>query len=120
LLPDRPRDGDDGGEGATLPPCFRLTAGNPYLVGFDDLAAFVGTRKVNAIKAWLARNRIQYMTDHKHRPITTVSAINRGLTDRREGAGRLTDGVYLGPPRKLSPADALFLASLKEAGRKGR
>lgn len=86
---------------AQLQPRAAALGSSSFLVNYDDLAAFVGTRKVLALKAWLARNRIQWMADHKRRPITTVSAINRGLTNRRIGAD-VTQGVrmQIDPMRK--------------------
>lgn len=49
------------------------------LLSFDELAEKVGTRKVLAIKAWCARNRVKWLPDYKGRPITTLAALDRSL-----------------------------------------
>jgi len=60
------------------------------LVSFDQLAQKVGTRKVNAIKAWCARNRIHWMPDaqgpaHDHAVSHRPRVLSRhGCSERTE------------------------------------
>jgi len=48
-------------------------------IDFDMLASYVKTRKVTAVAAWCARNRVLTFRDAKGRPCTTVEALNRAL-----------------------------------------
>src|SRR5581483_7939332 len=53
-------------------------------VDFDALASFVKTRKVGAVAAWCARNRVLTFRDAKGRPCTTVEALNHALYRGRD------------------------------------
>jgi len=53
-------------------------------VTFDTLAKLAATRKVKAIAAWCARNRILSFRDAKNRPCTTLEALNNALYKGKE------------------------------------
>ena len=75
-------------------------------VDFDTLAAYVKTRKVGAVAAWCARNRVLTFRDTKGRPCTTLEALNRALY-----RGKYNDNE----PNyewENSPADSRFPVSL--------
>lgn len=49
------------------------------LISFKELAEKIDTRKVAAVKAWCARNRVPWFPDSKGRPMTTSTALDRAL-----------------------------------------
>ncbi len=49
------------------------------IADFDTLSKLAATRKVKAVAMWCARYRIQTFRDTKHRPCTTITAIDRAL-----------------------------------------
>ena len=79
-------------------------------VDFDTLAAYVKTRKVGAVAAWCARNRVLTFRDTKGRPCTTLEALNRALYRGKDN----NEPNYEPPPWENSPADSAFRASSRK------
>lgn len=70
-------------------------APHPSVADFETLARIAGTRRVRALKAWLARNRIRYFNSVKNRPSTTIAALDRAL---RRGTDEENEPNYDPPP----------------------
>lgn len=79
-------------------------------VDFDTLAAYVKTRKVTAVAAWCARNRVLTFRDTKGRPCTTLEALNRALYRGKDN----NEPNYEPPTWENSPADSVSRASSRK------
>ena len=79
-------------------------------VDFDTLAAYVKTRKVGAVAAWCARNRVLTFRDTKGRPCTTLEALNRALYRGKDN----NEPNYDPPPWENSPAASAFRGSSRK------
>jgi hypothetical protein len=94
------------------------------IIDFDALAKWIATRKVKAVAAWCARNRIYTFRDHKGRPCTTLSAIDEALRGhaRPEDIGINWDRPTWASSRAvdLSPTSSKVTGATAAAKRKAK
>jgi hypothetical protein len=57
-------------------------SGHGTLIDFECLRRFSGYRQVSAVKKWMQKNHIKYMTNTDGYPVTTIDAINKALEYR--------------------------------------
>src|SRR5688500_16768316 len=80
------------------------------IADFKTLQTLAGTKKLGAVKAWLARNRIKYFIDTKGHPSTTLAALDRAL-HRGES---ITEPNFDLPTWDSSPAESPSPACTKK------
>lgn len=73
------------------------------VIDFDTLARFAATRSPKALAMWCARNRITTFRDHKGRPCTTLTALDRALVPRRKNEAEPDYDAISSPPRSSRP-----------------
>lgn len=63
------------------------------IIGFQRLQRLSGLERKAAIKRWLQKRAVAYLTDAKGYPFTTLAALNDRLLERAESNESLTERV---------------------------